>query len=193
MATAKGRVVCLFAMSIVLLWSQRWLRRRRFSAVGFGSSPQPWLFRRVQLERLYTWYLVSEFQCVFQWSFSLQPYLPGRGFLFWNHLCRWTRLRYPTYHALYTTALLIQTNFMRNILCMLNHILIITPTRFGIHWCHLQGLQSYCSSFWTHQNCDIIQAALQWLIALIRLLYGRNSKLSDARWWTAANRTSSAT
>lgn len=88
-----------------------------------------------------------------------------------------------TYHALYSTVLPIQTNLMCTISCMLNHILITTHTRFGIHWCHCQGFQSYCSSFSTHQNCDFIQATLRWLTALItHLLHGRNLKLSDERW-----------
>jgi hypothetical protein len=36
----------------------------------------------------------------------------------------------------------IQQHLLCTILCILNHLLILTVTHFGIHWCHLQGVES---------------------------------------------------
>ena len=47
--------------------------------------------------------------------------------------------------------------------CILYHILIFIPMCFGINcWCHLQGIQSYCSFFLTQPNDDFIQATPEW-------------------------------
>jgi len=40
---------------------------------------------------------------------------------------------YRMYRASGPIMLITETNFMHTILCILNHVLIIDPTRFGIH------------------------------------------------------------
>ena len=61
------------------------------------------------------------------------------------------------------TTLLIKPNAICTILRILNHVLIVTPTRFGIHW---QGVKSYCSFFSTHPNGGFKLATSEWLKAL---------------------------
>lgn len=51
--------------------------------------------------------------------------------------------------------LFIKSNFC-TLLCILSHIVTLTPMSFGIHWCCLHEVQSYCSFFWTHSNGDSI-------------------------------------
>jgi hypothetical protein len=41
-------------------------------------------------------------------------------------------------------------------LCILSYILIFTLTHFGIHWCHLHGVCSFCSFFSAHPNSHFI-------------------------------------
>jgi hypothetical protein len=66
-------------------------------------------------------------------------------------------------------------------LCRLSYILIFTLTHFGIHWCHLQGVHSFCSFFSAHPNSDFIWATSEWLKALdIHLLKEHNLKLTGA-------------
>jgi len=59
---------------------------------------------------------------------------------------------FGTYRASFSMSLFIRINFLCTILYLLSHILIFTPTHFGIHWCRRQGFQSYCGLFLRHPN-----------------------------------------
>ena len=60
---------------------------------------------------------------------------------------------FRTYRAsISMTLFFIKITYLCTILYLLSHILIFTPMRFDIHWCHRQGFQSYCGLFLRHPN-----------------------------------------